>query len=135
MSRKFTWEVDKTSLILRVTDGSKETTWKIRKNTPVADISQVLEDAWLSLQDNKTMQDLANQLLPPVEASTWDAEELAGLERYAPIQADSEEASRAAQAAYVAQLNRSAKWFDVDDDETYGLPIPDFDSGEIRDER
>jgi hypothetical protein len=131
VAKKMTWEVDKTSLVLKVTGGPKETTWRIRKGINIVDLSQILEDVWLSLQDDQTMLDLAQKLLPPVEAPTWDAEELAELDRYQPVQADSEEASRSAQAARVAQLSAGAKWWDADEEEGYGIPIPDYDSGEI----
>ena len=126
------WEVDKTSLVLKVTGGPKETTWRIRKSINIADLSQILEDVWLSLQDDQTMLDLAQKLLPPVEVPTWDAEELAELDRYQAVQADSEQASRDAQAARVAKLNAGAKWWDADEEEGYGIPIPDYDSGEIQ---
>lgn len=144
MTKKLTWEVDKTSLVLKVTDGAKETTWKIRKTAPLADVSQVFEDVWLALQDTETVADLANRLIPHMEAPVWDgkpmletartvdAEELAELQRYQAVQANSEEASRAAQAARVRGLNIGAKWFETDEDETYGIPIPDYDSGEIK---
>lgn len=127
VTKKFTWEVDKTSLILRVTDGAKETTWKLRKNMSLGDISQTVEDIWLALQDTKTVAQLAEQLMPRMEELSDEHQEWV----YEPVQADSEEASRAAQAARVQQLNASAKWFAVDEDETYDFSIPDYDSGEI----
>lgn len=143
MTKKLTWEVDKTSLVLKVTDGAKETTWKLRKNMSLGDTSQAIEDIWLALQDTKTVADLADQLMPhmdswPLDATTpmfetahtVDAEELAELQRYRRYET-SEEASRAAQAAAVKQLEVSAKWFDVEDD-TYAMPIPDYDTGEVR---
>lgn len=144
MTKKLTWEVDKTSLVLKVTDGAKETTWRLRKTTTLADTSQMLEDIWLALQGNKTIAELAQELMPPVgaaihwdgspmleEARTVDVEELAELRRYQHNET-SEEASRAAQAAAVRQLNIGAKWFEADDDDTYAMPIPDYDSGEVR---
>lgn len=147
MSKRFTWEVEKTSLILRVTDGAKETTWKIRKNMKLEDVSQTLEDMWVALQGGKTLGELAQELVPPVGAAvpwdgrpmleavrTVDAEELAELQRYKTVQADSEEASRAAQAARVAQLNVGAKWFEAEDD-IYpfdSVQVPDYDTGEIQ---
>lgn len=142
MTKKLTWEVDKTSLVLKVTDGAKETTWKLRKNMSLGDTSQAIEDIWLALQDTKTVADLADQLMPHMDyeiaptrpmiesVRTVDAEELEELRRYNRYET-TEEASRAAQAAAVKQLEVSAKWFDVEDD-TYAMPIPDFDTGEIR---
>lgn len=126
--KKFSWEVDKASLILRVTDGAKETTWKLRKNMRIEDVSQTLEDAWLALQGSKTVAELAEQLMPRMEELSDEHSEWVV---YEPVQADSEEASRAAQAERVQQLNASAKWFEADEDETYGISIPDYDSGEI----
>jgi hypothetical protein len=143
MPKKLTWEVDKASLVLKVTDGAKETTWKLRKTSKIEDVSQVFEDIWVALQDTQTLGDLANRLIPELPAPVWDgrpmletastvdAEELAELQRYKAVQATSEEASRAAQAARVHQLNIGAKWFEADDDETYGIPIPDYDTGEV----
>lgn len=144
MIKKLTWEVDKTSLVLKVSDGPKETTWKLRKTSKIEDVSQVFEDIWVALQDTQTLGDLANRLLPELPSPVWDgrpmfegartvdAQELAELQRYQAVQADTEEASRAAQAARVAQLSAGAKWFQDVDDETYGIEIPDYDSGEIQ---
>lgn len=143
MTKKLTWEVEKTSLVLKVTDGAKETTWKLRKNMRLSDVSQAVEDIWLALQDTKTVADLADQLMPHMDyeiaptrpmiesVRTVDAEELEELRRYNRYET-SEEASRAAQAREVQRLNINAKWFETDDDETYGIPIPDYDSGEVR---
>ena len=133
MTKKLTWEVEKTSLVLKITDGPKETTWKIRKTTKPEDLRQVLEEMQLALwephmdnygpiQPTRPMFEAGYQLNPEVVA------ELQGYQYYE----TSEEASRAAQAAEVRRLNIGAKWFETDDDETYGIPIPDYDSGEVR---
>jgi hypothetical protein len=145
MTKKLTWEVDKTSLVLKVTDGAKETTWKLRKASKIEDISQVFEDIWVSLQDTETLGDLANRLIPQLPdydpwqgkpmleaVRTVDAEELEQLQRYQGVQATSEEASRAAQAEQARQFNINARWFEADEDDTYGVPIPDYDTGEVR---
>lgn len=129
MSKKFTWEVEKTSLILRVTDGAKETTWKIRKGMLSGQLITVFNEVLNSLWESEPAPWDGKPMLEAVR--TVDAEELAELQRYRPVQADSEEASRAAQARRVAQLNVGAKWFEDLDDETYGVPIPDYDTGEI----
>lgn len=133
MSKKLTWEVEKTSLVLKVTDGAKETTWKLRKTMKTEDVRTALEEMQLALwepsSDNSWARVAPNT--PMIEnVRTVDAEELAELQRYKHYET-SEEESRAAQAAAVRALNISAKWFDTEDD-TYGMPIPDFDSGEIR---
>lgn len=129
MNKKLTWEVEKTSLVLKVTDGAKETTWKIRKTAKAEDLRGIFEEIEMALMgvtptkwDGKAMLETSR---------TVGAEELAELQRYQGVQADSEEASRAAQAAQVAKLNIGAKWFEADDDDTYGVPIPDYDTGEI----
>jgi hypothetical protein len=130
VTKKLTWEVDKTSLVLKVTDGAKETTWKIRKTTRLEDIRVMLEEIQLALWDPSGWHpEAAKPMLE--EARTVDAEELAELQRYQPTRETTEEASRAAQAARVAKLNIGAKWFEADDDETYGIPIPDYDAGEV----
>jgi hypothetical protein len=133
VTKKLTWEVDKTSLVLKVTDGAKETTWKLRKNMNAEDhilvFGQVLESL---LAQPIPLAVHRAEFKPMIEAvRTVDAEELAELQRYQGVQATSEEASRAAQAALVAKLNIGAKWYEADDDETYGIPIPDYDTGEI----
>lgn len=143
MTKKLTWEVEKTSLVLKVTDGAKETTWKLRKSMSLGDTSQAIEDIWLALQDTKAVADLADQLMPhmdswPIDATipmyetarTVDAEELAEL-RGISVDALTEEGSKEALNARVAQLNRNARWMDADGDEIYTVPIPDYDAGEI----
>lgn len=133
MTKKLTWEVEKTSLVLKITDGAKETTWKLRKSQGVDVWTKIFSEMldslgglepipWEPLQPTK----------PMLEASrTVDAEELAELQRYDRYET-TEEASRAAQAREVQRLNIGAKWFETDDDETYGIPIPDYDAGEVR---
>lgn len=131
MTKKLTWEVDKTSLVLKVTDGAKETTWKLRKTTKTEDLRRMFEEIEMALLGAE--QPKVWDFKPMLEAArTVDAEELAELQRYQGIQATSEEASRAAQAREVQRLNIGAKWFEADEDETYGIQIPDYDSGEVR---
>lgn len=128
VTKKFSWEVDKTSLVLRVTDGSKETTWKMRKNIGLEEVSQITEDIWVALQDTQTLGELANKLMPTVEerVTAWEEQSSTA------VQADTEEASRAAQAARVAQLSIGAKWFEDDDEESaFVAKLPDYDTGEI----
>lgn len=126
MSKKLTWEVEKTSLVLRVADGAKETTWKIRKTAKADDLRQIFEEIQLALWV-PTWEPITGTK-PMFEAvRTVDAEELAELQRYKAVQATSEEASRAAQAARVAQLNIGAKWFEAEDD------IYPFDSAQVQD--
>ncbi len=140
MTKKLTWEVEKTSLVLKVSGGGKTTTWTLRpriQGNALAEILQQIasevfdrgdydleraQDSWARIAPNTPMLEAVR---------TVDAEELAELQRYNHYET-SEEASRAAQAAYVRSLNESAKWFEADEDETYGIPIPDYDSGEVR---
>jgi hypothetical protein len=138
VTKKLTWEVDKTSLVLKVTDGAKETTWKIRKSTKIEDLRTMLEEMQLALWDSTNLdQRYVEEYVPqwtgkPMIESvrTVDAEELAELQRYQHNET-SEEESRAAQAAEARRFEIGARWFDVDDDETYGIPIPDYDTGEV----
>lgn len=133
MTKKLTWEVEKTSLVLKVTDGAKETTWKIRKTAKAEDLRTILEEMQLALWEPSSNKDWARIApnTPMIEnVRTVGAEELEELRRYNRYET-TEEASRAAQAAAVKQLEVGAKWFDVEDD-TYSMPIPDFDTGEIR---
>lgn len=141
MTKKLTWEVEKTSLVLKVSDSGKTTTWTLRPKTQgnaLAEIlqqiaSEVFERGEYDLeraQDNSWARIAPNT--PMIESvRTVDAEELEELQRYRHYET-TEEASRAAQAREVQRLNINAKWFETDDDETYGIPIPDYDSGEVR---
>ena len=132
MTKKLTWEVDKTSLVLRISDGDRKTEWIVRKSTTTEKLRGFLGEMLLELTDELAQQMPIGDARPMIEsAHTVDAEELAELQRYQHNET-SEEASRAAQAAYVDKLNINAKWFETDDDETYGIPIPDYDSGEVR---
>lgn len=129
MTKKLTWEVNKTSLVLRITDGDRKTEWVLRKSTSLDKLRGFLGEMLLELTEDPSV---AWDGKPMLEASrTVDAEELEELQRYKAVQATSEEASRAAQAARVRQLNIGAKWFEADEDETYGIPIPDYDTGEV----
>lgn len=129
MTKRFSWEVDKTSLILRVEDGDKKTEWKIRKNSSHSSLREMFEEIEVALMGATPVHWEGKPMLETVR--TVDAEELAELRRYAAVQAESEEASRAAQARQVAALNIGAKWFEADEDDTYGVSIPDYDTGEI----
>lgn len=135
MTKKLTWEVDKTSLVLRITDGDRETKWVVRKNTTTEKLRGFLSEMLLELQESPENEygDWARiaSNTPMIEnVRTVDAEELAELRRYNRYET-TEEASRAAQAAAVRQLEVGAKWFDVEDDVYEGY-IPDYDSGEVR---
>lgn len=131
MTKKLTWEVDKTSLVLKVTDGAKVTTWRLRKTAKAEEHRVTFEEIEQALMGANLVPKWTGK--PMIEGvRTVDAEELAELRWYQGVQAESEEASRAAQAREVARLNIGAKWFEADDDETYGIPIPDYDSGEVR---
>jgi hypothetical protein len=137
MTKKLTWEVDKTSLVLKVTDGAKETTWKLRKTSKLEDIRTMLEEMQLALwepkADNTSWARIAPNT-PMIESvRTVDAEELIELQRQYPGSHEtSEEDSRAAQAETVAALQRNAGWMNVDEDEIYTVQIPDYDTGEVR---
>lgn len=136
MTKKLTWEVEKTSLVLKITDGDRETKWVVRKSTTTEKLRGFLGEMLLELQESpeESYGDWARIApnTPMIESvRTADAEELAELQRYNRYET-SEEASRAAQAAEVHRLNIGAKWFEAVDDETYGIPIPDYDTGEVR---
>jgi hypothetical protein len=120
VSKKMSWAVDKTSLVLRLADGVKETTWKLRKTAKAEDLARVFGEIFDSLMDIKPYT-AAEEFYEPV-APSWVPE----------VVDTGEEASRAAQAARVRQLNEGAKWWDADEEEGYGIPIPDYDSGEIQ---
>lgn len=133
MAKKLTWEVEKTSLVLKVTDGAKETTWKLRKNMTQTDhivtFGQILE----ALLDNSTPMTIGRAEYKPMIESvrTVDAEELAELRSISTSEI-TEEASKEALNARVGQLKANAHWMDADDDDIYTVEIPDYDSGEVR---
>ena len=132
MAKKLTWEVDKTSLVLKVTDGAKETTWKIRKTTKPEALRQTLEEMQLALWEPKQGWARIAPNTPLYEAGSEPSVGSTASDTYKGVDATSEEASRAAQAREVERLNIGAKWFEADDDETYGIPIPDYDTGEVK---
>jgi hypothetical protein len=122
---KFSWEpLDGGSILLKVADGDRETTWKITKRTPVERVSTILYEASAATTARK------NYVITPVRALEAPLSDVQPISDQEPPE-DAERASRAAQAARVAQLNAGAQWFNADDD-TYGVPIPDYDSGEIQ---
>lgn len=100
---KFSWEpLDRGSLLLRITDGDRETTWKVRKNTTTEKLQEVFTEMLFELgSDASKVWDY-----PPMVESvrTVDAEELAEL-RGTPGQATTEEASKAALAAKAASVS------------------------------
>lgn len=129
MTKKFSWEVEKTSLTLRVADGAKETTWKIRKSSDSETLREVFEEIQLALWEGKPMRETVR---------TVDEEELAAIQKAweekssVSTEETSEEASMAALQAKVDALSTNAQWWDVEDDVyTTNLPLPDYDSGEI----
>lgn len=131
MTKKLTWEVEKTSLVIRIADGDRKTEWTVRKTSPANKLRGMLGEMMLELSDEEPWEPIQPTKPMLERVRTVDAEELAELQRYQPVQAASEEASRAAQAARVRELNIGAKWFEADDDDTYGIPIPDYDTGEV----
>jgi hypothetical protein len=132
VTKKLTWEVDKASLVLKVIDTNKETTWKIRKSAGSGQLISIFSEILNSLWESGSPPWDEGSVGAAVVGNISLEETFPTPDWYQAVQADTEEASRAAQAARVAQLNIGAKWFDVDDDETYGIPIPDYDTGEVR---
>lgn len=128
MTSKFSWEpLDGGSLLLKVADGDRETTWKITKRTSTNRISAVMYEVSAALYARKEyMQEQPKPLRELVR--TVDDVEMAELRE------DAEKASRAAQQAAVDKLSRKAQWWDNDDDEddAFVAQLPDYDSGEIK---
>lgn len=128
MTSKFSWEpLDRGSLLLRIKDGAKETSWTIRKTTTVVELYQTFRELADMLDDGLYPTTRAvKPLREPVR--TVDDVELAE------IREDAEKASRAAQQAKVDELSRKAQWWDDDEDEDdmFVANLPDYDSGEIK---
>jgi hypothetical protein len=119
MTKKFSWEVDKTSLVFRIEDGDRKTEWKIRKNVSQNKLAHTL---------NEMLNEVIDNPLPTHEqrVEAWESQSSTA------VQANTEEASRAAQAARVAELNIGAQWWDTEDDVYLtNFPIADYDAGEI----
>jgi hypothetical protein len=119
VAKKFSWEVDKTSLILRIEDGDRKTEWKIRKNVDEVKLSYTLNEMLNEVLGNQPVTHEAR-------VAAWEEQSSTA------VQANTEEASRAAQAARVAQLMSTAKWYEDDDEESmFVAALPDYDAGEI----
>ena len=137
---KFSWEpLDGGSLLLKVADGDRETTWKITKRTPVTRVRNIL---W---EMESALDELTYERMPGINARPTDAENrlvfgepLRELVRtvddveLAELREDAEKASRAAQQAKVDELTRRAQWWDNDDEDMFVAELPDYDSGEIK---
>ena len=124
------WEADKASLVLKVTDGAKETTWRLRKNMGSAPLITIFNEVLNSLWETGPAPWEPKPLIELVR--TVDDVELAELRE------DAEKASRAAQQAAVDKLSRGAIWWNNDDDLDEEImfskvaELPDYDSGEIK---
>ncbi|HET7640130.1 MAG TPA: hypothetical protein VFK47_15495 [Ktedonobacteraceae bacterium] len=121
MTKKFSWEVDKTSLILRVTDGAKETTWTLRKNTPGGVLLRIFEELQMAMWSTEPVHPtipaaLAEEALsqPPRRSESFDMDEPAG-----PVVAGSEEESKAILQAQADAAKVDGKWFEKS---SYELP-------------
>ena len=120
------WEADKASLVLKVTDGAKETTWRLRKNMGSAPLITIFNEVLNSLWETGP--------------APWEPKPLRELVRtvedvplYEPADT-SEKASMAALKAKADALSTNAQWWDNDDDDDdmFVQQLPDYDSGEIK---
>jgi hypothetical protein len=120
VTKRFSWEVDKASLILRIADGDRKTEWVLRKSTPADKLKGFLGEMILELNDGYTVT-LPEGLKPFTEwVRTVDAEELAEL------QADkvTEEMSKAALKAKADAVHmNTGKWYDNQANDLEELPI------------
>jgi hypothetical protein len=129
---KFSWELlDSGSLLLRIADGDRETTWKITKRTPITRVRNIFWEMESAL-DELTYERIPGMNARPTQTEldalteSWEAQSTTA------VQADTEEASRAAQAARAAQLSATAQWWNNDDEESmFVAALPDYDAGEI----
>ncbi len=55
MTKRFSWEVDKTSLILRIEDGDRKTEWKIRKSIDSTKLAYTLNEMLNEVIGNEPM--------------------------------------------------------------------------------
>lgn len=104
---KFSWETPAGSLVLKITDGSKETKWTFRKTTKFEDLMTALEEMVGTLSQRYTVGKPW-----PVEYNPYPDKEATWLE---PVQATTEEDSKAALAAKAAKAQAGA-WFSAKDD-------------------
>lgn len=130
MTKKFSWEVDKTSLVLRVEDGDRKTEWKIRKSTNHETLYQIFGELQVAVDDHE----YTAHLTPVHDAVIRGTDAQDRWEAFTePVrQAQTEEESMAALAALAASKSVNAKWWDNDDEESaFVAMLPDYDSGEI----
>jgi len=127
---KFSWEpLDGGSLLLRVTDGDKTTTWTVKPRQQNNTICNMLQEVASALWDRADWDLEKNRWdgVPMIETvRTVDAEELAELQQKKPI---TEEESRQALAAKAAKVLANANWFDREDDNYESLELRTIGKG------
>lgn len=111
MNVKFSWEASKgASLIIRITDGDRETTWKITKTTAVERLAVIFSEASEMLDPRqKLVGELKELLQSPVEEFTetdLDFESKAELEARV-------EALRAPGGAWFASADNELPLFEI----------------------
>ena len=126
MKPKFSWEpLDGGSLLLRVADGDKTTTWTVKPRQQNNTICNTLQEVASALWDRADWDLEKNRWdspppRPMVElVRTVDAEEFAELKKQ-PI---TEEESRQALAAKAAKVLANANWFEREDDAYEDLEV------------
>lgn len=129
---KFSWEsLDNGSLLLRVTDGDHESTWKLTKRTSVDRVYSML---W---EIQSTIDEQRYERVPGVNARLTEAELEASQKAWeersnTSVPANTEEASMAALRAKADAVSVGAKWWDSEEEEQpFVAALPDYDTGEI----
>lgn len=123
---KFSWEpLDGGSLLLRVADGDRETTWKLTKRTSIDRLYQMLWEIQSTIDEQRyerivgvnampTEAELRQASQPPRRSESFDMDEPAG-----PVVAGSEEESKAILQAQADAAKVDGKWFEKS---SYELP-------------
>ncbi len=115
---KFTWEpLAGGSLLLRISNESRETTWRIKKTAKIEDVQRIFEEIVGTLA-----------LKTPQLAKPWDKDyrpEILGESVWLSDidSATTEEESKAALAAKADGLRLGANWFNAGPDDASDLPF------------
>lgn len=113
MTSKFSWEpLDRGSLLLKVTNGDRETTWKLTKRTSQLRHARIMNEVHMAL-----MEDIEEGPVPWKQNQAM-SDTLSGLLTNHPISADAdtEEASREALRAKAAAVaTADGKWWEKTD--------------------
>lgn len=112
MKPKFSWEPSQGSLLLKVTNGDRETTWRVKKNAGMSDLYTIFQEVASAIDDTLYVR------TPKVDIETilYDDDKLKDWLN-SQSETTTEEESRQALAAKAASVTlSSSNWFGSEDD-------------------